>query len=357
MRAMPREDRGIELVRAVLGGRAGGLRTGTPRSAGALTLVPLFGALRSGDYVLGAQAMATGMLRVEELDGGTVPRLLARNLAGLPALLLGGEHLEGARQNRILTTTVLLPPHRDTVIPVACVEQGHWGYEGRQEFAPAPHFAFAGLRARSTQSVSASMRGGQGPVADQGTVWQAVAERHAQVVGAPARTGAMREAFDRHRPTVESMVLAIGRPEAIQTGVAGCVGGRVVALDAFDRPEVLNAVWDRLVAGYALDAVGEPARSVGAGSVRRFLDAASRALVTSHAGVGLGTDVVVAGGGVVGNGLVWEEGVVHLALFPGGPDDSGGFGPGRDVGERPFEQPIVRPAQRARLRRHFHSGG
>ena len=46
--------------------------------------------------------------------------------------MLDGEELIGAKQNRILNTTVLVAAHTEVTIPVSCVEQGRWGYRGRQ---------------------------------------------------------------------------------------------------------------------------------------------------------------------------------------------------------------------------------
>ena len=59
-----------------------------------------------------------------------MPQLVLKNAGTLPVLLLDGEHLEGAMQNRVLNATVLAAPEHETVIPVSCVEQGRWGYRG-----------------------------------------------------------------------------------------------------------------------------------------------------------------------------------------------------------------------------------
>jgi hypothetical protein len=54
-----------------------------------------------------------------------------------PILLVDWEELVGAKQNRVLNLSILLPPRRLTDIPVSCVEQGRWHYRGRH-FTQSP---------------------------------------------------------------------------------------------------------------------------------------------------------------------------------------------------------------------------
>jgi hypothetical protein len=53
-----------------------------------------------------------------------VPELRVKNSGDLPVLILDGEELVGAKQNRIVNVTILVPPHSETVIPVSCIEAG-----------------------------------------------------------------------------------------------------------------------------------------------------------------------------------------------------------------------------------------
>jgi hypothetical protein len=46
-------------------------------------------------------------------------------------LLLDGEQLVGAKQNRIPNMIVLVAAQTEVTIPVSCVEQGRWGYQAR----------------------------------------------------------------------------------------------------------------------------------------------------------------------------------------------------------------------------------
>ena len=66
---------------------------------------------------------------VEVSEQGDVPNLLFENLGDRKVLLVDGDELVGAKQNRIINTTILLGGKSSTVIPVSCVEQGRWSYD------------------------------------------------------------------------------------------------------------------------------------------------------------------------------------------------------------------------------------
>jgi hypothetical protein len=98
-----------------------------------LTLVPIRGQSKELDYVLGADAMADGTLTVKEVsDSGIVNTLIVQNKSDKRVLLLDGEELIGAKQNRILNTTILIEANTTQKIPVSCVEQGRWNVCFRQ---------------------------------------------------------------------------------------------------------------------------------------------------------------------------------------------------------------------------------
>ena len=299
-----------------------GLDPKAPASGGALTLVPLFGGVPAKGYIVGADAFAGGLLSITEVDiNGDVTHLEAHNQAASPVLLIDGEHLEGAKQNRILNATVLVAAQRTTTLPVACVEQGRWHYEARPDFVSSDDFAYGRLRSRNASAKAENIRSSGSRAVDQGEVWDDVALKHNEA-GSASMTGAMSDAFDHSRSELDEMVAAFTEPQPGQTGVIACVAGRPVALDAFDRPETLSKLWPRLLSGYALDALGHKPEQVSQASIRSFLDQASVATVTSHEGLSLGMDVVLTGPSIVGNALTWDEGVVHLALFARTEDDS-----------------------------------
>ena len=300
-----------------------GLKVGEPTAHGALSLVPLHGGRPGADYLIAADAITEGLLSIAEVPGGSVPQLAAINSAAQPILILDGEHLEGAMQDRVLNTTALLAANHQTMLPVSCVEAGRWHYEEGEHFAPSDDFSYARLRHANAEAVSANIRSGRGHASDQGAVWDEVAAKQAEIGVADSPTGAMRDAYDSRRAEIETVLTGFDRPSVGQTGVAAVVGGRLVAVDVFDKPETLERIWARLVRAYALDAVGQSPVPADAETVESFLAAAADAEKTSHEGVGMGMDVVVSSDSAIGKALWWEGSVVHLSLFPRSEDRDG----------------------------------
>ena len=105
--------------------------TGEPVTHGALAVIPLLANLDDPDWLTLDEA--GDRARVTEVsEAGSVPFLQVANGADRPLRLVDGEELIGAKQNRILNTTVLVAAHAEVTIPVSCVERGRWGYRGRE---------------------------------------------------------------------------------------------------------------------------------------------------------------------------------------------------------------------------------
>ena len=69
--------------------------------------------------------------------------------------MIGGEELAGAKQNRVLNTSILLKEASETKIPVSCTEQGRWSYASKAFSESGNVMAFKS-RSRKTRSVHKS---------------------------------------------------------------------------------------------------------------------------------------------------------------------------------------------------------
>ena len=99
------------------------------------------------DYLTFDEAVSDDLIDVVEVDeGGHVPELKVKNKSPLKILIIDGEELVGAKQNRIVNTTILVKEESTVVIPVSCVEQGRWSYNS-DKFDSKQRFAHSRLRA------------------------------------------------------------------------------------------------------------------------------------------------------------------------------------------------------------------
>ena len=74
---------------------------------------------------------------VEKSSGASVTSINVENSSEFWLLLLDGEGIVGAKQNRMIQRSVIIAPHSCHSVPVNCVEQGRWSYEGRSNFEKA----------------------------------------------------------------------------------------------------------------------------------------------------------------------------------------------------------------------------
>lgn len=160
-----------------------------------IAILPLFSAMNDGpEYVTLREALNQQFITITEIDqAGHVPELKVVNTSEHFVLLLDGEELIGARQNRVLNTSILLKPNSETILPVSCTEQGRWGYSSNV-FSHSDVMMSQFSRFMQVQSVSASLHEGCGFRSDQGRVWDDIIRMHARV-GVSSRTGAMRDVY------------------------------------------------------------------------------------------------------------------------------------------------------------------
>ncbi|AMV36045.1 ARPP-1 family domain-containing protein [Planctomyces sp. SH-PL62] len=248
------------------------LRIGDPIRHEALTVFPLFSPPDEAvDYLLSDEAIGAGTVTVEEVDeGGSVPQLLVNNAGDSSVLFLEGEELRGAKQNRVLNTSVLVAARSKTKIPVSCVEQGRWRYRSRQ-FAPSETHSSSKLRRSLKETVTRSARAGLGHASDQGAVWKEVA-RQMNALDATSETRSMADTYEHHRARLDEFRDRLGYVEGAN-GVAVAIGPEVVAVDLFDRPATCRKVWARLLSGVVMDALeaGSPAKTAEAADVESLL--------------------------------------------------------------------------------------
>ncbi len=296
------------------------LRVGDPLRHEALIVFPLFSEQDGEvDYRLSDEALAEQSLLVEEVsEGGSVPDLLVENKGDVRVLFLEGEELVGAKQNRILNTSVLVAAHTKIKIPVSCVEQGRWGYKSRY-FGSSGSHSPSKLRRALKGSVSKSIKEERGYRSDQAEVWKEVACLHA-AHAVDSGTGAMSDAFDTYQERIASYREQLNYAEGA-SGVAVAIGDRVVSIDLFDKPATCRKVWDRLLSGAVFDALeaGQTDNVASAADVEQLLAAAGDLSWEQSKAVGEGVEYrAESKRGDHASALAFEDTLVHSSVLSAG---------------------------------------
>ena len=233
---------------------------GDPVTFENITMIPLLGppsVEREPFYLTLDEALAQGWTEITEVsEQGSVPELRVINKGAKPVFILDGEELLGAKQNRVVNLSILVPAKAKLTIPVSCVEAGRWRARSRA-FSASPRTHYAAGRAKRMAQVTASMQMSGARISDQAEVWADISEKSARL-GAKSATGAMEEIFTRHADFTDRSVDSL-RPVALQAGALFQIDGRVVGFDLFDSALTLRRLLPKLVRSVAVDALDRPA--------------------------------------------------------------------------------------------------
>ncbi len=266
------------------------IHLGRPISAHGLAVVPIFPRREPVALAEPSDAIARGLLRIDEHATETVPALRAVNGGALPVLVPEGSLLLGGLQDRISVRPTWVPVGGEATIEVQCVEQGRWrarAADGRSFRVERAHVGFRHERLRDD--------------ADQGRTWALVGARR-RARGRSDVGGSLRELRDD--ATIERDAADLALPWA--------ASGAMVCWDHPDAtswplvefwscPEAFRAAWP-LIARSALEAHRELLARRGAAATRApwigLSDATARlekvAAASVAGAVALGVDVQAA---------------------------------------------------------------
>ena len=251
-----------------------------PISSGNLTIYPVVSnvnrntsafltldeGVRSGSVVITESGQVAGLVRRPGQrpthSGAEVNRLVLLNNSDRPLLLLAGEIVTGGKQDRVIGSDRIVPPHSDPVdLSVFCVEPGRW-------VARSDKFSSMGA-----QMAQPSVRLPAMAKKDQNAVWENVrtSQRNA-VKAAPAASpmisttssyaGVMQN--EEVGRKVESVAAPLRRDysklirelkQQNAVGVVVAVDGQLVWADVFASTELLENYWPKLIRSYAAEAV------------------------------------------------------------------------------------------------------
>lgn len=294
-----------------------GLSLGTPQRIGTIDLIPLVRAEASGEAdLLAHEALAAGALEVLEKDGGVVQELLARNKGPRPVVIIEGETLVGARQNRIVAHTVVVAAGKDVIVPVGCMEHGRWHFTSAQ-FASGDSPSEWKMRREIKASVMRSRSPGRAAALDQSALWARV-DQELATAEVHSSTADYHELVSRRMGEAASLFSGV-RPVEGQVGLLALSDGPLIAIDLVGSSATWGHLAERALRSL-LPAAFDSEASASRPDARRlsaeeWLRVLGAARIARRPAIGLGDDFELAADGLIGSG-VWLDGhPAHLSAF------------------------------------------
>ena len=262
-----------------------------------------------------ATRLSDPLVTVNGRPTDSVPTLSFVNLADTPVLIIDGEELLGARQNRIANLTVLVPGKRTIPLPVSCVERGRWSYRSR-EFSDSSDIMYRAARARKASAVSANLSARRSSASDQGAVWEDI-DKLSSKLGYRSPTAAMHDVGQSRSAHIDEYVRDTEVADG-QVGAIFAISGVAAGIELFDCSATLRTYLPKILRSYALDAIANQTSQptdTSSDEASRFLETVLGLDARSFAAIGLGEDLRLSSATISGGALAHDGRVVHLAAF------------------------------------------
>jgi len=267
-------------------------------------------------YVTLDEALGSHWIEItESTESGQVSQIKIINHSEQMIFLMAGEQLVGAKQNRVLNSSIMVPPKAEMPLPVTCVERGRWGYSSREFSSPGTSSHYR-LRAMMSGQAHKSYRSSGMPISDQREVWGEVS-RKLGAMASPSRSDAMQDVYRNYEAKLKELEETLPPPTDSNAAVF-VVAGAVVGSDFFDKKETLRKLWPKLIRSCSLDALEKPSQNVtstSADDILTWLESSAKATQEPFPSPGLGQDVRIEGEDVLGASLVLGDHPIHMELF------------------------------------------
>jgi hypothetical protein len=218
----------------------------------------------TADYLTLQEGLKSKLVRIAEKDQEQVSELVITNDSDRPLFLQEGDRIVGGKQDRIISSSLVIPPHsRRVPLPAFCVEHGRWTEGSMQRsFGASGESAIAPLSVRRAAKVAN----------DQSQVWDNVAKEKqmaGSLAGVPARTSSLTEAMESpgFRKIADNSVKTlegIAAKSRDAVGVAIAINGRIEEVNVYPSHGLLQRLYPRLLRSYALQAAQQSGQALAA---------------------------------------------------------------------------------------------
>ena len=264
------------------------------------------------DFLTLKKGYEMNLVEIKELEHSTVNTVSCKNDSVTPLILIDGDEITGAMQNRIINDTLLIPAKSTINIPVSCTEHGRWHTKGEgaesRTFKPSLYSANHSTRSRKSRA-SYEERD------YQGEVWDSISEFESRS-NFKSMTSALNDSYENLKDK-QNDYLSKFHIEDGQNGVIFIVNGEVKGLELFYNHSIYKEYHEKLCRSYIIEAMVEKKSvdNIDRLELMKVLENISQSEFKSKKSIGLGDNLKFSNDFGSGSGLVWEDELIHMTFF------------------------------------------
>ena len=252
-----------------------------------------------------------GEVKISECETSTVNTVMAQNMSSIPLVLIDGEEVIGAMQNRIMNRSLIVPGNTTMPISVSCTEHGRWHTHGNspkaREFSGSDYFADYETRHRKSHKQYENMD-------CQSEVWNSISDlERSHSFHSP--TSAMNDTYVQNKPMLNEYLNHFSMLYN-QIGAIFVINGQIKGLELFYNPFVCSQYYDKILKSYIMNAISNysDSRSYNI-DVNGFLMDLSDSKLNHSPNQGLGSHIKFSNNHGTGSALIYDGEFVHLNYF------------------------------------------
>ena len=251
------------------------------------------------------KGLELGLVEVKECEKSTVNTIMVTNNAVTPLILIDGEEILGANQNRIVNNTLLIAPKTTQAISVSCTEHGRWKHTS--EFRQSEYIANF-----KTRRVKEYASRGHGDA--QNAIWESIACLEAEK-SFKSPTSAMSESYDNlkvdHNEFLKAFEIVDG-----QCGVLIIQNGEIKGFEIFYNPQIYKEYHQKILRSYLIDnKIENTTFSINIDEIKSFIDDTNYLAFSKKDSEGIEVKFEFESDGGLGNLYTYDDEILHFSYF------------------------------------------
>jgi len=247
------------------------------------------------EYITLNQASKKKLVKFDETSD--VSSASISNLSSKPLFLMNGEILEGAKQNRVINDSIIIPQHSTKTVDVSCVEEGRWSSQYKGFKHSDEIFNMRSRWEKSKSVFDTKLRTGSRK-SDQSRVWDEIRNKQSSM-GVHSRTHSAKDTYVHYENKLheyENQLITLPN----QVGLIFYLNNNYVGIDLFDSPGTFQEFSKKIIRSIAIDAIelevkqrGSNPPQIASRLLKQFLELMSNLKEESIPAPYLGQEVVM----------------------------------------------------------------